>query len=58
MIEINNLINSTQSWIKLINSFSFITSDSFNNFNQYSVSLASFNAIESLFIKSFFEVAS
>jgi hypothetical protein len=58
MIDINNLINSKHSFTTLINSFSFMTSDSFNNFNQNSVSLASFNAIESLFVKSLFEAAS
>lgn len=58
MIDIDNLINSKEPFIKLINSFSFLISNSFNNFNQSSVYLASFNAIESLFVKSLFEAAS
>lgn len=53
IIVVSSLVISMQSLYKLLNSYSFIKSDAKNNFNQYSVSLDSFNEIPSLFIKSF-----
>ena len=58
IIEISNLINSLQSWFNEL----YITSSrypvSFKIESQYSVSLASFNAIFNLLVKSAFEGAS
>ena len=57
IIEIKSLINSLQSACKLSNDFSSIISEALNKFNQYSDSLASFNEIFNLLIKSFVDGA-
>lgn len=57
MIAIRSFINSLQSNCKLLNDFSSIISEALNKFNQYSDSLASFNAMFNLLIKSFIEGA-
>ena len=57
IIAIKSLINSLQSCCKLLNDFSLIISEALNRFNQYSDSLASFNEIFNLFMKSFVDGA-
>lgn len=57
IIEIKSLINSLQSSCKLLNDFPSIIFEALNRFNQYSDSLASFNYMFNLLIKSFVDGA-
>ena len=57
MMAVKSLINSLQSVFKLSYDLLLIISDALNKFNQYSDSLASFNDMFNLLIKSFVEEA-
>ena len=57
MIAIKSLINSLQSSNKLLCEFSSIKPEALKRSNQYSDSLASFNEIFNLLIKSFIDDA-
>lgn len=55
MIAVRSFTHSLQSNCKLLNDFSSIISEALTKFNQYSDSLASFNPMFNLLIKSFIE---